>query len=38
MAIIFTARSNNPVNVYFGLLILREIFNQLDEEVFLINV
>ena len=23
---------NNPVNVYFGLLILREIFNQSDEE------
>ena len=25
-------RPNNPVNVYFGLLILREIFNQSDEE------
>jgi len=24
--------SNNPANVYFGLLILREIFNQSDEE------
>ena len=24
--------SDNPVNVYFGLLILREIFNQSDEE------
>ena len=23
---------NNPANVYFGLLILREIFNQSDEE------
>ena len=27
------SRSNNPVNVYFGLLILREIFNQSDEEI-----
>jgi len=27
------SRPNNPVNVYFGLLILREIFNQTDEEV-----
>jgi len=27
------SRPNNPVNVYFGLLILREIFNQSDEEV-----
>jgi len=27
-----TSRPNNPVNVYFGLLILREIFNQSDEE------
>jgi len=26
------SRPNNPVNVYFGLLILREIFNQSDEE------
>jgi hypothetical protein len=26
-------RPNNPVNVYFGLLILREVFNQSDEEV-----
>jgi len=25
-------RPNNPVNVYFGLLILRELFNQSDEE------
>jgi len=25
------SRPNNPVNVYFGLLILREIFNQSDE-------
>ena len=25
-------RPNNPANVYFGLLILREIFNQSDEE------
>ena len=24
-------RPNNPVNVYFGLLILREVFNQSDE-------
>jgi len=24
-------RHNNPVNVYFGLLILREVFNQSDE-------
>ena len=27
------SRPNNPANVYFGLLILREIFNQSDEEV-----
>ena len=27
------SRPNNPVNVYFGLLILREIFSQSDEEV-----
>ena len=26
------SRPNNPINVYFGLLILREIFNQSDEE------
>jgi hypothetical protein len=26
------SRPNNPVNIYFGLLILREIFNQSDEE------
>jgi hypothetical protein len=26
------SRPNNPVNVYFGLLVLREIFNQSDEE------
>jgi len=26
------SRPNNPVNVYFGLLILREIFGQSDEE------
>ncbi|MCK5768479.1 MAG: transposase, partial [Candidatus Atribacteria bacterium] len=26
------SRPNNPVNVYFGLLILREVFNQSDEE------
>ena len=26
------SRPNNPVNVYFGLLILRGIFNQSDEE------
>jgi len=26
------SRPNNPVNVYFGLLILRELFNQSDEE------
>ncbi|MBA3063439.1 transposase [bacterium] len=26
------SRPNNPANVYFGLLILREIFNQSDEE------
>jgi len=26
------SRPNHPVNVYFGLLILREIFNQSDEE------
>ena len=26
------SRPNNPVNVYFGLLILRDIFNQSDEE------
>jgi hypothetical protein len=26
------SRSNNPVNVYFRLLILREIFNQSDED------
>jgi len=26
------SRPNNPVNVYFGLLILKEIFNQSDEE------
>jgi hypothetical protein len=26
------SQPNNPVNVYFGLLILREIFNQSDEE------
>ena len=25
------SRPNNPVNVYFGLLILREIFNQSDD-------
>jgi hypothetical protein len=25
-------RPNNPANVYFGLLILRDIFNQSDEE------
>jgi len=25
-------RTNNPVNVYFGLLILKELFNQSDEE------
>ena len=25
-------RPNNPANVYFGLLILREVFNQSDEE------
>ena len=25
-------RPNNPENVYFGFLILREIFNQSDEE------
>ena len=28
------SRPNNPVNVYFGLLILRDIFNQSDEEAF----
>ena len=27
------SRPNYPVNIYFGLLILREIFNQSDEEV-----
>ena len=27
------SRSNNPANVYLGLLILREIFNQSNEEV-----
>jgi hypothetical protein len=27
------SRPYNPVNVYFGLFILREIFNQSDEEV-----
>ena len=26
------SRPNNPINVYFGLLILRDIFNQSDEE------
>jgi len=26
------SRPNNPINVYFGLLILREVFNQSDEE------
>jgi hypothetical protein len=26
------SRPNNPVNIYFGLLILRDIFNQSDEE------
>jgi len=26
------SRPNNPVNVYFGLLILRQVFNQSDEE------
>jgi len=26
------SRPNNPANVYFGLLILREVFNQSDEE------
>ena len=26
------SRPNNPVNVYFGLLILREVFNQSDEK------
>jgi len=26
------SQPNNPVNVYFGLLILREILNQSDEE------
>ena len=26
------SRSNNPVNAYFGLLILIKIFNQSDEE------
>ena len=26
------SRPNNPVNIYFGLLILREVFNQSDEE------
>jgi len=26
------SRSNNPINIYFGLLILREIFSQSDEE------
>jgi len=26
------SRPNNPANVYFGLLILRELFNQSDEE------
>ena len=26
------SRPNNPVNIYFGLLILREIFGQSDEE------
>jgi len=26
------SRPNNPVNVYFGLLILREVLNQSDEE------
>ena len=26
------SRPNNPINVYFGLIILREIFNQSDEE------
>jgi len=26
------SRPNNQVNVYFGLLILRKIFNQSDEE------
>jgi len=26
------SRPNNPINVYFGLLILREMFNQSDEE------
>jgi len=25
------SRSNNPINVYFGLLVLREIFNQSDD-------
>jgi len=25
------SRPNNPINVYFGFLILREIFNQSDE-------
>ena len=28
-----TFRPNNPINVYFGLLILRDIFNQSDEKI-----
>lgn len=28
----YASRPNNPVNVYFGLLMLREIFSQSDEE------